>query len=166
MIFWYNCCLLQKVTPMKNLIQSNKILAFLVSGVVLFTLLASYLLFQESFNRTERTLRDVTLYDTSVTSYKVKSNTVVNTNGYFLDKATNLKFKAPIQDKLYRDFQEGKSKPIDIQREFNLDDIESSSDGPLLKFLGSVLIILLVGSAGAVIIINRSSTHRITQETV
>lgn len=147
---------------MKNLMQSNKVLAFLVSGVVLFTLLASYLLFQESFKRTERMLRDVTLYDTSVTSYKVKSNT----NGYFLDKATNLKFKATIQDKLYRDFQEGKSKPIDIQREFNLDEIENSSDGPLLKFLGSVLIILLVGSAGAVIIINRSSTHRITQENV
>lgn len=120
----------------------------------------------ESFKRTERMLRDVTLYDTSVTSYKVKSNTIVNTNGYFLDKATNLKFKATIQDKLYRDFQEGKSKPIDIQREFNLDEIENSSDGPLLKFLGSVLIILLVGSAGAVIIINRSSTHRITQENV
>lgn len=83
-----------------------------------------------------------------------------------MDKATNLKFKATIQDKLYRDFQEGKSKPIDIQREFNLDEIENSSDGPLLKFLGSVLIILLVGSAGAVIIINRSSTHRITQENV
>lgn len=162
MIFWYNCCTFQKVLPMKNLIQSNKVLAFLVSGVILFTLLSSYLLFQESFKRTERTLRDVTLYDTSVTSYKVKNNTLINTNGYFLDKVTNLKFKSPIQDKLYRDFQEGKSKPIDIQREFNLDEIENSSDGPLLKFLGSVLIILLVGSAGAVIIINRSSTHRIT----
>jgi hypothetical protein len=142
---------------MKNLIQSNKILAFLVSGVVLFTLLASYFLFQESFKRTELKLREVTLYDTSVTSYKVKSNTVVNTKGYFLDKETKLTFTAPIQDTLYREFQEGKNKQIAIQREFNLDTIENKSDGPLLKFLGSVLIILLVGSAGSVIIINQQS---------
>lgn len=135
----------------------NKILTLLVSGVVFFALLSSYLMFQESFKRTDLKLRDVTLYDTSVTSYKVKSNTVVNTKGYFLDKETNLRFTAPVQDKLYRDFQEGESKPIDIQREFNLDDIENSSDGPLLKFLGSVLIILLVGASGTVIIINQQS---------
>lgn len=142
---------------MKNLMQSKKILALLVSCVIFFTLLASYLMFQESFKRTELQLRDVTLYDTSVTSYKAKSNTVVNTNGYFLDKATNLKFKASIQDKLYRDFQEGKSKPIDIQREFNLDDIESSSDGLTLKFLASILILLLIWAAGVVIITNLQS---------
>jgi hypothetical protein len=58
---------------------------------------------------------------------------------------------------LYREFQEGKNKQIAIQREFNLDTIENKSDGPLLKFLGSVLIILLVGSAGSVIIINQQS---------
>lgn len=140
--------------------KNNKLLAFLVCGVIFCTLASSYLMFQESFKRTEMTLRDVTLYDTSVTTYKAKSNIIVNTKGYFLDKATNLKFNAPIQDKLYRDFQEGKNKPIDIQREFNIDDIENSSDGPLLKFLGSVLIILLVGSAGAVIILNRESTQK------
>lgn len=135
----------------------NKILAFLVGGVILCTLASSYLMFQESFKRTELKLRDVTLYDTSVTSYKVKSNTVVNTRGYFLDKETNLTFKAPIQDKLYREFQEGKNKQIVIQQEFNLDTIENKSDGPLLKFLASVLIILLVGAAGAVVIINHQS---------
>ena len=146
---------------MKNLIQSNKILAFLMSGVVLFTLLASYLMFQESFKRTERTLRDVTLYDTSVTSYKVKSNTVVNTNGYFLDKATNLKFKAPIQDKLYRDFQEGKSKPIEIQRAFSLDNIENKSDGLLMKLCATLLLIMLVGGLGlgCVVIINLQANN-------
>jgi len=135
----------------------NKILAFLVGGVILCTLASSYLMFQESFKRTELKLRDVTLYDTSVTSYKVKSNTVVNTKGYFWDKETNLTFTAPIQDKLYREFQEGKNKQIAIQREFNLDTIENKYDGPLFKFLASVLIILLLGSAGAVIIINQQS---------
>lgn len=130
-----------------------------MSGVVLFTLLASYLMFQESFKRTERTLRDVTLYDTSVTSYKVKSNTVVNTNGYFLDKATNLKFKAPIQDKLYRDFQEGKSKPIEIQRAFSLDNIENKSDGLLMKLCATLLLIMLVGGLGCVVIINLQANN-------
>ena len=132
----------------------NKIVVLLLTGVIISALLSSYLMFQESSVRTAKTLRDVTLYDTSVTSYKVKSNTVVNTKGYFLDKATNLKFTASIQDKLYREFQEGKSKPIDIQREFSLDNIESKSDGLIMKLCATLLLVMLVGCLGCVVIIN------------
>lgn len=132
----------------------NKIVVLLLTGVIISALLSSYLMFQESFARTAMTVRDVTLYDTSVTSYKAKSNTVVNTKGYFLDKATNLKFTASIQDKLYREFQEGKNKPIDIQRELSLDDIENKSDGPVMKLCATLLLVMLVGGLGCVIIIN------------
>lgn len=142
---------------MKNLIESNKILTLLLTSIVLLTFLSSYLMLQESFKRTDLQMRDVTLYDTAVTSYNVKNNTVVNTKGYFFDKETNLTFIAPIQDKLYREFKEGKNKQITIQREFNLDTIENSSDGPLLKFLAGILIILLVFSFGTAIIINQQT---------
>lgn len=139
----------------------NKIVVLLLTGVIISALMSSYLMFQESFARTEMTVRDVTLYDTSVTSYKAKSNTVVNTKGYFLDKATNLKFTASIQDKLYREFQEGKNKPIDIQREFSIDDIENKSDGLIMKLCGTLLLVLLVGGLGCVIIINLQA-NRVT----
>jgi hypothetical protein len=140
--------------------KMNKFIPVILGVIVILTLLSSYLMYVESGKRTALTVRDVTLYDTSVTSYKVKSNTVVNTKGYFLDKETNLKFTASIQDKLYREFQEGKSKPIDLQREFNLDTIEDTSDGPTLKFMAFVLILLLVWSAGTVIIINRQTKNK------
>lgn len=141
----------------------NKIVVLLLTGVIISALLSSYLMFQESFARTEMTVRDVTLYDTSVTSYKAKSNTVVNTKGYFLDKATNLKFTASIQDKLYREFQEGKNKPIDIQREFSIDDIENKSDGLIMKLCATLLLVMLVGGLGCVVIINlQAKNNRVT----
>lgn len=132
----------------------NKIVVLLLTGVIISALMSSYLMFQESSIRTVKTLRDVTLYDTSVSTYQAKSNTIVNTNGYFLDKATNLKFTASIQDKLYREFQEGKNKPIDIQREFSLDNIESKSDGLIMKLCATLLLVMLVGGLGCVVIIN------------
>ena len=122
-------------------------------------------MFQESFARTAMTVRDVTLYDTTVTSYTSKNNTVVNTKGYFLDKSTNLKFTSSIQDKLYREFQEGKSKPIDIQREFSLDNIENKSDGLIMKLCATMLLIMLVGGLGCVVIINlQANKNQATNE--
>lgn len=141
----------------------NKIVVILLTGVIVSALLSSYLMFQESFTRTAMTVRDVTLYDTSVTSYTSKNNTVINTKGYFLDKSTNLKFTASIQDKLYREFQEGKGKPIDIQRAFSLDNIENKSDGLLMKLCATLLLFMLVGGLGCVIIINlQAKNNRVT----
>lgn len=133
-------------------------LVFLLVVVNLF-LMGNYYLDQSNI-RQATSVRDVTLYDTSTVSYQNKSNVNINTKGYFVDKTTGLKFSTSIQDKLYREFEEGKNKPIELQKEFSLDAIESASTGKLLTLLGAVLWLIAVVISGGFLIaqVNRKKT--------
>lgn len=133
-------------------------LVFLLVVVNLFLMGAYYL---DQYNiRQATSVREVTLYDTSTVSYQNKSNVRINTKGYFVDKTTGLKFSTAIQDKLYREFEEGKNKPIELQKEFSLDVIESVRTGKISAFLGAVLWLIAVIISGGFLIaqVNRKNT--------
>lgn len=123
------------------------LLVFLLVVVNLF-LIGNYCLDLSNI-RQAKSVRDVTLYDTSTESYQNKSNVNINTKGYFVDKTTGLKFSTTIQDKLYREFEEGKNKPIELQKELSLDVIESTRTGKLFTILGGFLWLVAVVISGS-----------------
>lgn len=91
-----------------------------------------------------KTTRDITLVDTSSTTYKHKQNTFYNTTGFFVDDLTGQRFRHAIQDKIYRDFEAGGNKPIPMQKNLSQENLDNNVHGSIWKMLG--ILIVLVGS--------------------
>lgn len=126
----------------------------IVSGIT------GYLLLGEGKIRETPILRDVVLYDTSMTSYKSKSKDVFNTKGYFIDKETNSKFVASIEDKLYREFHRGNESPIELQKAVSIDTIENSQEGALYRLAGTMMPIIIIGFVVSFFIIETERLRR------
>lgn len=131
----------------------NKLLMGLLVFLVMVSGVTSYLCLGEGNIRETPALRDVVLYDTSMTSYKAKSKDIFNTKGYFIDKKTNSKFVTSIEDKLYREFHRGNETPIELQKAVSIDTIENSQEGALYRLAGLFLHVLTIGFAGALFIL-------------
>lgn len=91
-----------------------------------------------------KTIRNITLVDTSSTTYKQKQNTFFNTTGFFVDDLTGQKFRHAIQDKVYREFEAGGNKPIPMQKNLSQENLDNNVHGSIWKMLG--ILIFLVGS--------------------
>lgn len=92
----------------------------------------------------EKTTRNITLVDTSSTTYKHKQNTFYNTTGFFVDDLTGQRFRHAIQDKVYREFEAGGNKPIPMQKNLSQENLDNNVHGAIWKLLG--ILIFIVGS--------------------
>lgn len=92
----------------------------------------------------EKSTRNITLVDTSSTTYKQKQNTFYNTTGFFLDNLTGKRFRFAIQDKLYREFEAGGNKPIPMQKELSQENLDNNVYGAMWKLFG--VLMFIVGS--------------------
>lgn len=86
--------------------------------------------------------RKVMLVDTSSTSLTSKSNVEVDTIGFFVDEATGKRFRQPIQDKLYREFEKGENQPIPMTLVLNSDDINGFQLGQFLVMAGGLGVLI------------------------
>ena len=126
-----------------NVIKKNFYhILFFVVGVVLIAY--AFKLYAFGVYYETNVTRSVMLVDTASTTTKVKQNIHYNTTGYFIENSTGKKFQAPIQDKLYREFEAGGDKPIAMEKNLSQSEINQSGRG-FLAFIFSV-IFTLVGS--------------------
>lgn len=85
-----------------NLLKKNIFyILFFIIGVILAS--GGIKLYTFGVDYEEKTIRNITLVDTSSTTYKHKRNTFFNTNGFFVDDLTGQRFRHAIQDKVYPD---------------------------------------------------------------
>lgn len=126
-----------------NVIKKNFYhILFFVVGVVLLSY--AFKLYAFGVDYETEVTRPVMLVDTASTTTKVKQTTHYNTTGYFIEVSTGKKFQAPIQDKLYREFEAGGDKPIAMEKTLSQSEVNQSGRG-FLAFIFSVIFIL-VGS--------------------
>lgn len=97
--------------------------------------------------------RKVMLVDTSATSLTSKSDVEVNTIGFFVDEATGNRFRQPIQDKLYREFEKGENQPIPMTLLLTSDDISGFQLGQFLVMAGGLGV--LIGGLATLFFIQR-----------
>lgn len=126
-----------------NVIKKNFYhILFFVVGVVLIAY--AFKLYAFGVDYETNVTHSVMLVDTASTTTKVKQNIHYNTTGYFIENSTGKKFQAPIQDKLYREFEAGGDKPIAMDKNLSQSEINQSGRG-FLALIFSVIFVL-VGS--------------------
>lgn len=122
-------------------IRKNLLCIFLFCvGVVMISY--GVKLYNFGVNYEEKSTRNITLVDTSSTTYKQKQNTFYNTTGFFLDDLTGKRFRLAIQDKVYREFEAGGNKPIPMQKELSQENLDNNVHGAIWKLLGVLMFIV------------------------
>lgn len=109
-------------------------------GVVCFVYCKN--LYNDGLVLREYSEHKVMLVDTSTTSLTSKSDVEVNTIGFFVDEATGNRFRHPIQDKLYREFEKGENKPIPMTLVLNSDDMNGFQLGQFLIMAGGLGVLI------------------------
>ena len=126
-----------------NLLKKNIFyILFFIIGVILAS--GGIKLYTFGVDYEEKTIRNITLVDTSSTTYKHKRNTFFNTTGFFVDDLTGQRFRHAIQDKVYREFEASGNKPIPMQKNLSQENLDNNVHGSIWKLLG--ILIFIVGS--------------------
>lgn len=113
---------------------------------------AASLLYKEGQRRNENVLRYARMIDTSADHYRHKGNEYFNTYGYFVDRETGLHFTDDINDSLYRQFERGGNKGIEVSWHYSVDKREQTSIGFFYIMLAQ-LIYLVIGIVTLVLVV-------------
>jgi hypothetical protein len=108
-------------------------------------------LYQQGQYRDEKVMRSARMIDTNAIHTQHKSNHYYNTNGYFVDHETGLRFSDRIGDGLYRQFERGGNKPIEVTWPYSIDQREQSSWGVMFKLFGIIGLLFCTIFAGLLI---------------
>jgi len=124
-----------------NIFKKNilHIFVFLI-GIILTTY--GIKLYSFGINYKEKSIRSITLVDTSSTTYKHKRQTFYNTTGYFVDDLTGHRFRYPIQDKIYREFESGGNQPIQMKKNLSQENLDNNVHGTIWTFIGGLLFVI------------------------
>ena len=117
-----------------------KYILMVLSIVVAFT---AYLFYDWGAMRNHKEVRYATMIDTYSNAGHTKSGYYYNTNGLFRDKLTGKVFGDSINDSLYRQFEKGGNKGIEVSWPYSIDKYEQTSIG----FFSMMLAWLMWGAA-------------------
>lgn len=109
--------------------KSRKVIGTFMLFVLLGLSYGNVKLGQLGDYRTEKVMRYARMIDTGATHSQVKVYHHYNTYGVFVDRETGKRFTDHIGDSLYRQFERGGNKPIEVSWPYSIDMREQTSIG-------------------------------------